>query len=408
MTPNQKTFCVAPWFQIRNEHDMRKRVCCYNTNFSDSEVTPLDHLNSKANIDLKKDLHSGVRNKACAQCWMTEDNGVRSMRQHLNGSLTNNKDTIDNTWLESYFKNKKDFVSDLLLSADVKVGNTCNHACVMCIPEDSSLIYNKWATDQENEFVKEKISEDPNYLDKIKAYGFKNKNYSDYLQDVVVDNKHIKTVKVLGGEPLLDKMLLEKLSSLPTEQKQKIILLIITNGSVNLLDYTKKLGNFKAIYYSISLEGIGDIQEYSRYGSIWNTLEKNILEYNEVHQNINIQHTLQTATILGFGDLVAWCKKHGLNFSLGNVRHPYYLGARSMPQHIKDMVREQNKSTSIKLTQDIMGELPMVSFNDLLEEFINVNFDRNAYLKFLRYIKWYEKDKQGIKSLEQIYPQLYA
>ena len=26
--PDANTFCVAPWFQIRNENDGSKRVCC--------------------------------------------------------------------------------------------------------------------------------------------------------------------------------------------------------------------------------------------------------------------------------------------------------------------------------------------------------------------------------------------
>ena len=168
--PNSKTFCVAPWFQIRNENDMHKRVCCAIKSYAtESEnQTPVDFLNSPSNIELKKNLHNGIKTKECIACWKNEDSDIKSLRQRLNSILTKNSPTIANTWLHSYFSQKNDFLSDDVFMADIKIGNTCNFACVMCIPDDSSLIYNEWTKNKNTFFIKEKLAQDPNYLDRVK------------------------------------------------------------------------------------------------------------------------------------------------------------------------------------------------------------------------------------------------
>lgn len=58
--PNNDTFCVAPWFQIRNENNMQKKVCCnIQTSTENHEnKTALDFLNIDENIKLKKETPS--------------------------------------------------------------------------------------------------------------------------------------------------------------------------------------------------------------------------------------------------------------------------------------------------------------------------------------------------------------
>ncbi len=65
-TPDNRTFCVAPWFQIRNENDGSKRVCCAIASTYPESVTqaPLEFLNSSQNIKLKKNLQQGTKPKS--------------------------------------------------------------------------------------------------------------------------------------------------------------------------------------------------------------------------------------------------------------------------------------------------------------------------------------------------------
>ena len=405
--PNNDTFCVAPWFQIRNENNMQKKVCCnIQTSTENHEnKTALDFLNIDENIKLKKELHTGIKSSKCNLCWQDEKKGIKSLRQKLNGVLTGNAQSTRNTWLQSYFKQKQDFKSDHIFMADVKMGNTCNFACVMCTPDESSMIYNHWMQDPDSFFIKEKLKEDPTYLDKIKLFGYKNQAYRKYVDDVCTNHK-LRYIKILGGEPLLDKYLLKKLSEIPVNQKQRITLQIVTNGSVDLVDAKNYLGNFNEIQFTISLEGVGQVQEYARHFSNWPKIEKNILNFaNSYPNDLVIHHTLQTSTILGLQNLIKWLKQNNLFFSVGVCDRPKYLGFSSLPNKVRDFIK-QNLNQIEKINQNSFGDLDTISFDKIIDYINDTPFDDHEYTKFIKYIQWYEKGK-NTPTLRQLFPALY-
>jgi uncharacterized Fe-S cluster-containing radical SAM superfamily protein len=406
--PNTKTFCVAPWFQIRNENDLHKKVCCSIDKSTKSELGVFEHLNSEANLKLKKDLHNGIQNKNCEKCWKAEQNNVRSLRQTLNASLLNNQNTIEGSWLTSYFKRKENWLSDRLLMADVHIGNTCNHACIMCIPADSSLIYNHWQKSQDNEFVKEVLDKDPKHLERIKMNGFKNKKYEEYFTHVIENNPNLRVLKIIGGEPLLDKNLLRKLQELDDEHKQRLSIWIVTNGSVNLNDTVQKLGNFKGIFFAVSVEGVGQVHEYARYGSNWQQLESNILSFKQSNTRaVTIHHTIQASTLLGLEDLSHWCNSNNIPISLGFVKHPDYLSVSAIPNHVREAVIEKAKANKILVKENTLSDEPTLSAENMLHTLTSTEFSPHLYQRFLRFVDWYEENKADIPKLKDIFPQLY-
>ncbi len=406
--PNQKTFCVAPWFQIRNQNDMTKKVCCVIDNKTATAGNTFEHLNQSKNIDIKKNLHKGISDSACNKCWRDEGNGVKSLRQKLNGALLNNKQDLVGSWIQSYFAHKKDWQSDRLLMADVKMGNTCNHACIMCSPDDSSLVYNYWAKDKDNEFVKEVLDQNPTYLEEVKKNNFKNNKYGNFINETIRQNPNLKVLKILGGEPLLDRKLLGYLSALDDSVKKNISILITTNGSIDLNAITKLLGNFKGIYYTVSLEGIGEVQEYARYGSDWKTLQNNLIGFERSDsRNLDITYVAQTATILGFHDLAKWCKENDLPLSMGVVNNPDYLGPNSLPNHIKQMVLKKCTDIKVDVSQNMLSDYESVDVKKMLHNIERSKFNLALHDKFKRYIKWYESSKPDITPLIDIFPELY-
>lgn len=406
--PNTKTFCVAPWFQIRNENDLHKKVCCSIDKSTKSELGVFEHLNSEANLKLKKDLHNGIQNKNCQKCWKAEQNNVRSLRQTLNASLLNNQNTIEDSWLTSYFKRKENWLSDRLLMADVHIGNTCNHACIMCIPADSSLIYNHWQKSQDNEFVKEVLDKDPKHLERIKMNGYKNKKYEEYFTHVIENNPNLRVLKIIGGEPLLDKNLLRKLQELDDEHKQRLSIWIVTNGSVNLNETVQKLGNFKGIFFAVSVEGVGQVHEYARYGSNWQQLESNILSFKQSNTRaVTIHHTIQASTLLGLEDLSHWCNSNNVPISLGFVKHPDYLSVSAIPNHVREAVIEKAKANKILVKENTLSDEPTLSAENMLHTLTSTEFNPHLYQRFLRFVDWYEENKADIPKLKDIFPQLY-
>ena len=404
--PNPDTFCVAPWFQIRNGNNTSKKVCCHIDNKTRTDLDVWEHLNNDQNIRLKKNLHAGIKDSACTKCWQNEENNVISLRQKLNGALLHNKQDIKNSWIQSYFNHKNSWESNKLLMADIKIGNTCNYACIMCVPEDSSLIYNFWQKNKQNEFVQDVLDKDPKYLDRVKKYSYKNKKYHDYINKIL-DNKHIKIIKLLGGEPLLDKNLLHNLAKIDDNRKRKMTIWIVTNGSVDLNKTMTQLGCFKQIYFVISLEGIGEVQEYARFGCDWKQLEKNITSFNSSDtRNLSIHHTLQATTVLNFIDLVKWCNIHNLSLSVGWVKNPDYLSLDVLPPIVKEEIITNLKNSKLHVRDDLLEEQETVDVNDILHRLKSSTFNLENYQKFLRYIKWYESNKPNL-DLKKLYPQLF-
>ena len=406
--PNNKTFCVAPWFQVRNDNNGEKRVCCGIDCKSTGSVDqdPVEFLNSPENLNLKKQLHAGTKPRSCRDCWQDEDNGRISMRQTLNGMLTNNSSSVDKTWIASYFSRKKDWKSDQLLMADIKIGNTCNFACVMCVPENSSMIYNEWKRKPDSFFIKDKLEKDPEYLDRVKHTGYANKNYRQYVEKVL-SNKKLKYLKLLGGEPLLDVHLLKQLRSIPEQQKNNLSLFVVTNGSRDLLAIKKYLGDFKSINFKVSLEGTSRVQDYARYGSDWSTVSKNILTFKKLHPNdITIHTTLQTTTILGFEDLARWTEKNKLALSLSVCIDPEYLNFSTIPNKVRTQVKNALKSAQINVKQNNLGDEVLWPVNKIIELIDDTEFDTARYQQFLDYIQWYENGKK-ITPLKEIFPSLF-
>ena len=404
MNNSKETFCVAPWFQIRNSNNMAKKVCCAISGEITKDIlghtmSSLEYLNSQPILDLKKDLANGIKSECCSKCWIDEENGIQSVRQDLNSLLLENSNSLN--WMDTYFSKKSDFISDMILSADVKVGNTCNYACVMCNPEDSSLIYTNWMSNLDHPIVKSKLATDPNYLQRVKSFSFKNEKYIRYLTDILENNKHIRFLKFLGGEPFLDKFLIDKLRELPDSTKKKLSLIFVTNASKDFSDIIDSLGDFKYIQCSVSLEGTGEVQEWARYGSDWNQVEQNVLKaVKNPKIDMTVLYTFQTATVLGFADLAKWCRSNNIKLGANLVYDPVCLSVKTLPDDIK-----KNLLADIVNNKNIINDIE-TSYEDLLIKVNDLEYDPSLRNDFFAYIEWYETNK-NIKKLKNIFPELY-
>jgi hypothetical protein len=407
MNNNKDTFCAAPWFQVRNNNNMSKAVCCsvsheITEHIPSQNMSSLEYLNSQPIRDLKKDLANGVRSTHCRLCWMQEENGIQSLRQDLNSLISMQEDINTTNWMDVYFSKKNNFDSDMIVSADIKVGNTCNYACVMCVPEDSSLIYANWMASIDHPVVQRKLATDPDYLAKAKSFTFKNKQYIKYLDDILKNNKHIKFLKFIGGETFLDKFLIDKLRQLPDSTKSKLSLLFVTNASKDFSAIIDSLGDFKYIQCSVSLEGIGEVQEWARYGSNWQEVEQHVLKaVDNPRIDMAVLYTLQTATVLGFRDLATWCRNNNIKLKTNIVDNPVCLGMKTLPDHIKKSLLKD-----IEINRNIIDNTE-TTYENLLVGVNDSKFDQDLRDDFFEYIEWYETDK-NIKKLKTIFPELFV
>ena len=235
--------------------------------------------------------------------------------------------------IKSYFKNKNNNIFDLLLVADIKLSNSCNFSCLMCNPEDSSQLYTLWLKNHDKWFVQKELQKNPRYFEVIKE-AFVNKDNRNLLVSILDMKPRI--IKLLGGEPLMDEQLIQILSELSLKQQSQTALQIITNGSYDLVSVKKRLINFKNLTYTISLEGVEQVQDFVRKGSVWHKIEQNIDKYIKIYgtSDLSIHTTIQALTLFHFNKLLSWAKNKNIRLDFLLLKTPEYLSLEALPPEL--------------------------------------------------------------------------
>ena len=362
---------------IRIDSDYAIRPCC--TIFLEEDIhTVEEYMNSKYIQDLKLRMYNGERLKECRWCWQREQNNLPNQRHQYNQMALGVKE-VPRAITNKIYNN------DSIIYADIKIGNRCNFSCAMCHPGDSSQILNKYLKHKDNEFVKEYEQQFPGNMDPNANTFYRNRSVETL--DYALSLPHIKDIKLLGGEPLLEKEFINKLINVPNDKKQKLRLHFVTNASFNLVDVVERLGPYKLISIQPSLEGIGITQDYIRKGSRWSEVEKNILDlldkqYDNVHVGIN--SVIQILNISTIHELSAWSKQHGISVSFSLLEQPNYLSVGIVDQSTRELLLKDH------------------SLIDYVKEPV---YTPELQEQFKRYIKFYEIDHT--MQLEQIQPELY-
>jgi len=398
---NPTTFCAAPWFRIRIDWDGKFRSCCEiktaqskfagQKEFSLNDSTVHEFMSSDYVTYLRRELTQGNKLSECSRCWDKETNNVRSLRQSHVDTVTNTQDAdVLKTWIPHFVKRAPSFDQYRITAADVKLSNVCNFSCVMCNPVSSSKIFETWNNNQDNKFVQLKLQQQPTYFQDIVATHQQLRSYQ-HLSDLLT--QPLMQLQLLGGEPLLDKKMFNILIDLPEENKSKISLNFITNGSQNLIAAVERLQGYKQVSFSISLEGVGAIQDWARTGSNWAQIEQNILAAQQQGILLAVTHTLQASTVIKLPALIQWCQQHQLRLDCGVLTDPDYLAVNVLPIETREKILEQF---------DVGNELER-SLHDLIT---GLPLDADRYAEFLEYVDWYEQD-QPVK-LRDICSEIYT
>lgn len=398
MVIDQKSFCAAPWFQIRNDQDVGYRPCCElrpefsefvgARNFEWPDTTPIQWLNSAYVNHLKKNIIQGRRLPECQRCWDKEAAGATSLRQTLNDTLTNNRGhDLAQTWMGSFFHRPQEQQKHLVLSCDIKINNLCNYACLMCDPENSTKILTKWRQDRHVPIIQERIRETPAVLEKSVKLANDTSGYELLKQSIDLSPQHLK---ILGGEPLIDPKLLAILEQTDIVKKRRIKLLFVTNGSVDLHSIKQRLTGWKDVSFVVSLEGIRDVQDYVRQGSCWDQVEQNIRNYLAYRDNkLYVHFCLQSLTLAHMPDLLKFAQELSISVSTAAVDRPEYLSLRAIPDSIRPGIQARLQESKAKLGDEHCRLVDAVL--SLLEQQV---WEPRLTQKKSRYIDWYDPDQR--------------
>ena len=183
----------------------------------------------------------------------------------------------------------KDAIDGDMYHVAVHIDSTCNAACVMCGPHNSSL----WQKQN-----------DPTV---------KLKDYSAQYQKLVsfTNFDKLRRLDFVGGEPLLSNHNVEFLKNVTHPADVEV--LYNTNGSI--LPSTELIelwSTFKNVDLAFSIDGMNEQFEYIRWPLSWKKVEDNMLHYDSILKDklgLYMHFTANPMNIFYFKDLENWYSK---------------------------------------------------------------------------------------------------
>jgi sulfatase maturation enzyme AslB (radical SAM superfamily) len=206
-------------------------------------------------------------------------------------------------------------------------GKVCNISCMMCFSTVSSTYGQTWANDA-SWTMPEAKQQDIRYDLDMDSYI---RSHADKIQ----------YIDVLGGEPMFCKQFLDLLDHLiQTECSKNITLFVITNGTIYTKSLQQRFLKFKKVVFTVSVDGIGLVNEYQRWPSKWSTVSSNLQKFASDF-DVSLLPTITALNIIHLGRLYDFSLQH--NYQINNaqlVDHWPQLLPKNLPDQLKQKIPE--------------------------------------------------------------------
>jgi len=252
---NSEPLCTAPFTSFLVDTNKGVRPCCvwegdYFGNLKNSSIRDIVHGSEWSK--LRRQMMMGQWPDGCISCKNREENTGWSVRQQfVPGGVFYSDNWRDITYIE--------FSSS----------NLCNLACLHCSAGFSS----SWIGQEQ--FLLRSGFEDrrgPDDDERFRTHKVHSPS-SLITEDVAtkMDLSKLEQIMIKGGEPMLNSDIPVLLSELhKSGVLKRITVNIVSNGTLPDKAYADEiydlLGRAKAVHFDISVDGIGAVQEYIRYG----------------------------------------------------------------------------------------------------------------------------------------------
>ena len=348
---SNKPWCVMPFNQMSLKESGRYSVCCEakESDITVTDMTPLEFFHSEYMNDIRDSFAFGTPhsklNDICRKCIGLEESGAISKRIKENENAKGD-DIMHNYMHDEYFL---DFIK---FSA---VGNKCNLKCIMCGPTSSSLIekelrenvltgYGEY--DQYSIFTKDRI---PTSFRKVKD---KNKWLNDFKKILV----NTKELQFSGGEPTIIPEVYDICNWIQNDPDLSHVKIHMnTNGMTANYKIKPLMEKGHKLELSISVDALGDKDEYIRFNTKWKTVERNIeayLKLRDEYPNFRfmIQPTIQLLNIGYIHHLVDYCVERDIPiYVLNTVYTPTHFNPTGIPNKLKEYYLNKINSESKNL-----------------------------------------------------------
>lgn len=284
------------------------RPCCgWKTQGNEDVVTTVDdYMVSEFRKSIMDTMHQGQWPVGCEDCQEDESLDNHSLRNHPATLIR--------------------YSNPLYTDAEVKFGNLCNLGCVMCAPDNSSLIDQEWRKleGKHPKFSQTFTPASVWYTDKQK------------LKTIARELSTRNQIRFTGGEPTVNNYLIDFLEEV-RKHNTNITIKLTTNGNNWPTKLHELLKEFKTVI-SVSIDAYGEKNEYIRWPSKWKKIEQNINKMQELPN-----FTLLCGTTVGsynlhlIPELSEWVQKTGFHeHNLDTIFEPFHL----RPQHAAEEAKE--------------------------------------------------------------------
>ena len=322
---------------------------------------------------------SGQASAECGECHEMEKYGKVSGRQKqlLKTGITVPhfaKSCASSTFASEFEKSLPHGHTDLRpLDWQIDLGNHCNSACVMCVPESSSRLAAEF----------HRIG----FIDRLPpANWVEDPSRVDVFIDLLRETPRLAYLHFIGGETLITPGFKRILQALVKQDfRDKITLGLTTNLTVWDKEINQLLCEFKQVHLGMSIESMTTVNDYVRYPS-------NIQSVTEImHQWIDLSRTQgwiptlrTTPTALTAGELLgiyrfASANQVGIE-SCNFLEEPHMLRMSVLPieirRHISDQLKQWIQQQDVDPTQVVNHRDPNQVQQTILQ-------DLTSYVNYL-------------------------
>lgn len=360
MDHTNKSICAVPFVSTMINTDTTVRYCCmvkgsYNKLRKDdnSAYTCKDNFieeawNSKDMQDIRKAMIRGDRVEGCSVCYLQEESGRTSNRQHSinewewrlgkEGLADKIKQAIENDGI----------VSDSPVYLDLRLGNLCNLKCRMCNPWNSSQIAKEHIELNEKDPAYNEVWRKTFGVFPISVLDDQQWFESDIMWDQVISLiPSLKKVYMTGGEPTLISHNFKFMEQCVNQGRTDIELFFNTNCTNVNKKFLELISQFNKISINASLDGTGYVNEYIRPPSKWSQISENIEKLARLpNVNLGVTPTVQVYNIYNLIDTLEWVDGINAKYNksifvdlLINV-HPHQLSVTILPDEIRHEVAD--------------------------------------------------------------------
>jgi MoaA/NifB/PqqE/SkfB family radical SAM enzyme len=235
-----------------------------------------------------------------------------------------------------------------------------------------------------------------------KDYNFNKKNYYK-IEEII--KQDFKLLNLRGGEPLINKIILNLIQKLVDTKKAKNITLhITTNGTTCSDKILRLMDHFKNVRIMFSIESIGKFNDYMRYPSNWQDIEKNILKFQKLKNvYVYINTVIQNLNLLYIEPLINFAYLNNIFLNFSKLSKPQYLEFDNLPLDL--LKKSYDKLYNID-KKKLIHTKNIKEIIDLLKIKINnYKYDKKNFVMFTDMIK--KRDQYRKISIADYMPEIY-